>query len=698
MQPWPRPRSWSLAIQVSGLLVAAAALAAAGTPADQPALPTRRAPRAIIVVVGRARWLDLRRAQAPHLHWLMAHGAVGLMPVAAPPGRHPSRTYVTLGAGRAAAGTDMVGLAEPADGRLRQADLAELLAANRHAHTGARPGWLGDSLRAADNVYLLGPASGPLRGIAVVMDSAGLVAGGERVGPPVGAVGWQTAPWAARLEQALHRYPVVLVDLGDFPDALEAGAQVATLKAAIAHLDGLLDRALAAAKEHKACLWLLSCSSPRSKDPEFHALGPVMTYRTGGDQEAGLLSSPSTRWPGVIAPSDFAPSLLASMGLPASDSGAQPAGRPVRVAPDAHRLEALDRLDRLLTARYQVRVLAAQCYVAYGLVVVLGVLWLALARRPSRAFAAAALGLGFVPVGLLIGAAAPPEATSVYLALAAVVALGLGLLGVAWRDQTRGLAIAMLAGTAVIAADLALGSRLMRGSALEMGVMLGSRYYGIGNEYMGALVGLATIGLGSLLQVAPRAGWVAACGGALLSLAVGTPLLGANWGGCVTVASGFLALWLLLQPRRGVGQIALAVLALAAAAVAPGALDLLVPPEARSHIGPSFAAALQGDGASLAETIHRKLAIAWSLLRAAPWSLAAAGLAGLAFWGLLRPDGRARRALRGLPAVNAGIASALIAAAMAMAVNDSGPAAALGAVLAALAAVVSLAAREESRP
>jgi len=63
------------------------------------------------------------------------------------------------------------------------------------------------------------------------------------------------------------------------------------------------------------------------------------------------------------------------------------------------------------------------------------------------------------------------------------------------------------------------------------------------------------------------------------------------------------------------------------------------------------------------------------------------------FWLQLRAGGPARRALGAQRALATGIWAALIAGVVAMVVNDSGPGAGFGAVLAAMGAVVFLAAR-----
>jgi len=69
----------------------------------------RTAPRTLVIAVPGASWSDLRQADMPNLHQLMAHGASALMPVAKPSDADPNRTWATLSAGRPAAGAPSLG-------------------------------------------------------------------------------------------------------------------------------------------------------------------------------------------------------------------------------------------------------------------------------------------------------------------------------------------------------------------------------------------------------------------------------------------------------------------------------------------------------------------------------------------------------------------------------------------------------------
>ncbi len=100
----------------------------------------------VVFAIPHVTWRELRQANVPDLHFLMDHGAIGLMPVAEPNGGECYRTWVTLGAGRSAVAGAIVG--GPQSDVVRfEVDTAQLSRANEAAKTHADPGALGEALK-----------------------------------------------------------------------------------------------------------------------------------------------------------------------------------------------------------------------------------------------------------------------------------------------------------------------------------------------------------------------------------------------------------------------------------------------------------------------------------------------------------------------------------------------------------------------
>lgn len=176
----------------------------------------------------------------------------------------------------------------------------------------------------------------------------------------------------------------------------------------------------------------------------------------------------------------------------------------------------------------------------------------------------------------------------------------------------------------------------------------GIRFYGIGNEYMGLLIGAA------LMSVPKRfLGGV----GAGIVLLLGLPMLGANAGGAMAASVAFFPpskkqWWRVLLPFMVVAALAL--------------LDRLQPGAAQSHIGQAA-----GRGPSAwGEIVVRKLAMNARLTVAGPTLIALAATA-IGGWQLKRLFARLDEELQGR------VVQALWGAGAAIVFNDSGTVAAL---------------------
>jgi hypothetical protein len=477
----------------------------------------------------------------------------------------------------------------------------------------------------------------------------------------------------------LDRSDVVLIDLSRTSD--------------LEQVDRMLLAVASASHEYRLLVFLLVGNLPGHLDHRSRVLGPVMMWESGEDGRAGLLGSASTRWDGVVTAADIAPSLLHWWDPEDSRQPPEMTGRPVRLASaESDALGRVDELDAVLRARYRLRFAAVGTYVLYSTLVFLAALTVHVWRSP-RLMPVGPLGLGvaLVPIGLLVSPIAGLETTWVHLLTAAVATLLIVRLVMSFPSRPAGLTLGMLFGVGLLAVDVLLGSGIMRRSALGFGVMLGSRFYGIGNEYAGVAVGMTAVGLGALLQVAPRSRGIAIACGTGLVLVIGAPWWGANWGGSFAAACGMVALWLLAASRPRPGLVLGAVAALLAAGSVPPLLDLTRSASERSHIGMAMAQLFSEGAGSVADVVGRKVAMQLDTVGQAPWMLAGVALTVAVWWALLRAQGPGRRALRGQRYLGAGVAAAVIAGIVASVVNDSGLVAGSGALLVATGTMLFLA-------
>jgi hypothetical protein len=387
-------------------------------------------------------------------------------------------------------------------------------------------------------------------------------------------------------------------------------------------------------------------------------LGPILLWRREG--ESGLLTSPSTRrTPGLIAASDTAATIAALLGLPPAAQRIG-AGRAAIPTPDTVNLS-----HQADCWAFQVRaqkLLVGIPWLLAGMLLV-GV-WL----QEKRVGQALMLGALSLPLGLFIAPLVVPVRPGfemlVYL-VALIPALVLGGAAVLRPSWSRAILIAICAITFLtLLIDTLLGGPLLGRSPLSYSVVEAARFYGIGNEASGVLLGTATV---SLLLLAGASIPTALSAALLLSALTGMPTLGADAG---SVAAIFLAFGILgascTPPKTRrialISSLILALLCIGGYALWEGGRGA----QSRTHVGEAVAAAREEGAGALVTMAVRKLSVNARLLVTSPWAILLYAEAGtlLYFW---------RRRAPALPAnTRTTLHTLLFAAGALFLLNDSG--------------------------
>ncbi len=475
---------------------------------------------------------------------------------------------------------------------------------------------------------------------------------------------------------------------------LLAGADAAVVTAAdAARLDALCARVLPLARAGSLHVLVAIPAPPRDTDGKHWARLGFVVAAGPSIEPRGLLTSPTTRTPGLVANVDIAPTLLAWQGIP--DAGHEFAGRMMTQITSPNSWAAVATLDRQVVATKNATV---PVLIGYGTFAIgTGLIALvALLTRRARIIRASRFGLltaagalvAFLPVG-----AWAPRAPLVYGAAVALVSAALAAVATFTGHKTgrSPLGILLTGAALVVALDAFAGSPLVSRALLSGYFLPGIRFYGVGNEYMGLAIGAALIGPLLVCAVSPHPlplprsgrgrGWgLTAAFWLLLLVAIGLPFFGANAGGAITAAVtftvGFFALRssARLRARHVVAAGVVAILVVGAFAL----LDRARPPGARTHIGSAVASGQARGGGALIEIAARKIGMNIGLLLT-PGAFAA--LAGLApIWWLLgrgRLGAQTRAALSARPGLARALPAAGWGAFAAFACNDSGIVAAL---------------------
>jgi len=661
---------------VLGVALALFCLWAPGAAAQDPPVD-----RVIVLLWHGLTWEDARHLQ------FEGPAAWGLMNTRSGGGDSLTGAYLSLGAGARAVGWPDAAEFLPREaaeylyrlhtgvdpGSYVQPEIALIRQAQTVSYQ-VEPGALGSAvLEAGEQLKVLGSGSAALVG----MDRLGRI-------------------WHGRLEEELTsvdpRYPfgvrtdyarlaqeilaaeerVVVADLGDplrfdryrellLPEQREVARAVMVAEA------GRFVEELAARRPEGAVILLLSPYPGEQAAREGKWLSPVFCLGL----EEGLLTSATTRWPGIITNMDVAPTVLELLGL----SHNHPfIGRAAWVEPSEHAPERLDavavRIEVLSRWRGLIlRLLVLGQIAIYTAVLLCSVLNPPLAGGALRGLQAALLALLSLPLALLFWGAA--SAFSLGLVLAVV------LLGLRHHRPLFWAAVVALATAAALSGDILAGSWLMRYSPLGYDPVGGARFYGIGNEYMGVLVGSSILAWAlwagkkaSSSRMHQALGFLLFAG---LLLLIGAPSLGTNAGGAVSAVFGFGTVWLAFSRGR-VSRLSGLMLILGACLVLGlfAFLDQANPSAQQSHFGQTAELFRRDGWEALLMIVRRKVEMNLRLLRYSIWSRALLATLAVLAASFIWPSKFIAWLRKNHPQALKGIGGVVVGAVAALVFNDSG--------------------------
>lgn len=552
----------------------------------------------------------------------------------------------------------------------------------------------------------------------IAMDASGLVPEGDastRLDRPSSGPGLLSTDFELLVDIAaagMRSADLVVVDMGqtsrvdDQSSLYSEGELVEARRAALAECDRALSALLESVDLSRDLVLICTPTPTRKMMIDGDLLTPLIAAGPGLSA-GGSLSSPTTRRTGLISNFDIAPTILEHLGVEAPP---EMDGRAVRSEGSGLRLETLVSLrDRSVYAT-GARAALVKLFAISGLVVLLVLILLSLVRRElifdhPLFWSVVLLSLLSAPVIYALVPLLPVRVLgwSITALVVGELAAGAASLLVFYavarlKKRRRGdkptgggepggalgwavpRAVLLLAGLALacVIADTFAGSPASAVSPFGTSLVMGSRYYGIGNIYMGVALGAAVLAACLAPDVFPSfikgktAAMLFAGGVLLVTVAVlGYPRLGANVGGLITgVAAASVTMIKLKGERLGWKQAGLIALVVVACLVLLLAVDALLPGSS-SHAGKT-ASRISGRGISDAfSVIARKLQANYSLAFASIWRLfflAGAITALLWRWSM----GMFRTVDRAYPNMAAAWTGMVVAMVVALLFNDTG--------------------------
>lgn len=662
--------------------------------------------RVVLIIINRADYNDF--AEMEHLKEIMNEGYLGLMNTRGAGSASEFKSYATLGWGTRAEANSKTAIfynldeenrsiyqrrtgIMPDNGAVINVEINRLIELNIEGEYGATPGALGEALKAHGmKAAVLGNSDLENQhnhsAAFIAMDKSGLI--------PLGDVSQQMLiedsqwPYGIRtnyealitaFQRVYQECALVVIETGDYSryeaykSNLNAGMAEHHRKNVLEAIDSFLSEVIQQIDEQT----LLLVVSPYPSQEAYvrgARLSPVVYYQKG-QRGGGVLTSGTTRREGIISNTDIAPTILQHLGL----SSDQMTGRPMRSVERPDGLSWLTALNSRVVNLSQQRYRVLYSFAIYEMLVTIVALILLYFRK--RITFPWAKGISFflfttmvVPLSFLL----LPFFGEIHLVLSyGLLIIVTGMISLLISKLSRGnpiKAILLVNGILLVGIllDICTGQHLMKHSLLGYDPIIGARYYGIGNEYAGVLLGCTLVFVCGLKELYPRYAPLLPLLLIVVVLLMGIPALGANVGGTITAIAAFLLTYLRL---KGV-PLNLKVLGIICLSVVVGiallaVVDLLFLEE-MSHLGGAIKQIYKNGFMVIPQIITRKISMNLKLMGVTIWSkvlLLALAVVGMLFY---RPVGILKPLQKFYPNLVIGWGGIVVACGVGFAVNDSG--------------------------
>jgi hypothetical protein len=341
-------------------------------------------------------------------------------------------------------------------------------------------------------------------------------------------------------------------------------------------------------------------------------LAPLIIYSQ--DYQKGLLTSGTTKWSGLAANIDLLPTLIHMAHF---DNVHPFSGKIMKVTATQAKIPALLSLnERLVMLSFSQPSLLNwyRWLIALGWTIGLFCIYL---RK------------NFIGEWLLTGVCSIPLALIILplLPVAFWNSIGLSVLTLVLAAaflQIKDIHLRILIQASllwlILIGDQILGWQLIRFSALGYNAMSGSRYYGLGNEFLGVFLAVSLLSSYLIYHYTAKR-WPAIIILAITLFILSWPQFGAKFGGIIAGVAGFgFYLFHLYHLKLNNRKMWLAILGCGLALLAIGLWDSSRPPEFQTHIGRFVHLFISKDFSQVGEIILRKLMMNLKLSVVSPWS------------------------------------------------------------------------------
>ncbi|AOY77001.1 hypothetical protein [Clostridium formicaceticum] len=677
-------------------------------------LNAEETPKVVALILNRVDFQDLY--SMPQMRKLIQEGSIGLMNTRASGSQNEFKSYATLGWGtRAEAGENTstfyslgdenTAVYERRIGKIAKdegiinTNINVLIQQNIRGEYGAVPGILGDLLRQHGYKTALLGNSDVENNVSrpagfIPMDSNGYIDYGNVDGSMVEEDMHRPFGMKTNYDQLLEDFKelyakgdFIVIETGDinrlerYKNYLNAIMYQEHKKNILAEIDAFIEKILIHADGNPTVFMLVTPFPSDAAIQRGERLTPIIIH---DGINKGLLWSGTTRREGIVGNVDFAPTVLSYFHISSSNM----VGREMSTVKATDTINYILKLNSRVVNTSQQRYRILYSFAIYE-IIASAIALLAIIFRKKISYKwhlPIALGLLsniIAPFTLLVlplfGVLSIVSNYFLFVVSTIFFVCIVYLLG-----KKQPLDIILCASSLIVAGlmiDIITGQSLIKNSVLGYDPIIGARYYGVGNEYMGIFIGAILIFTTTLIERYSINKYFILLFYLITTMIIAFPTFGANVGGTITAVFAFLFTSVRLLNKKISFKKLLYILVAVIIVVAAMAMVDLFFIENQSHLASAVEQIFSSGPVVIYQIVVRKISMNIRVMGVTVWSkvlLSAIVILGILFY---RPVGIIKKITITYSYMAIGWSGIIVAGIIAFAVNDSGVVSAATAII-----------------
>ncbi|RDY24779.1 hypothetical protein CHF27_000860 [Romboutsia maritimum] len=401
-------------------------------------------------------------------------------------------------------------------------------------------------------------------------------------------------------------------------------------------------------------------------------LSPIIKFK--GDSK-GILSSATTRRDGILANLDVGVDVLSEFGLQNEDMVGKKYNLVDRKDNISYLLDEYQKIVSISDVRSSVVNSFVGVISASWIIAMIAVIFRNYMPHKEKVFIilkefiklGMIMPLSFLIVGIFNFKTQMSIAIAIVIATLILYVIGRKL----FKDDLKNMGFFAVITVLLVVIDAVLGTYLMKNSIMSYDPLNGARYYGVGNEYQGIIIGGAIFGSAILLNYKKIPKWVTIVSSLVILITSASPAMGANVGSAISESVAYLLFILIIfDVKIDFKKVILLGIAAVVVVVSFATFDILS--GTQSHLS-GFVNQILTDGpGAIIETFTRKIQMNLKLAQTSVWvNILLAGVGIIAVL-IFKPSRHFRRIANKYPFIFKGFIASMIGCMVTLLVNDSG--------------------------